>query len=959
MDSLRPNGASSPLPVRTLAQADRASPPRLRQHALLGFRYIKAIAAFILFLGTDALLVTTAPHVGSPSRGHVQWIWGMHHTALAVVLLLGCMAAVLWWGADSRSCEERRFQESESSFLACVVLALLGLHVLVSVAATSMKGPSLQTAPFLATRGLISELALPRVPHPAPHLDAGSCPQRDDSSRTCSCAVCTAQGWDGEGGPFPEGATCMEPSSPDATEAEGDSPQLSLDTQAGRSDASTGAPTDGGDVVVPGGSDGFVPGGGVASFLVLAMSWYVVVLAASHAMWLLQPQHSALLCVLVLFCFASHSLVVVEPASVAVTGASGQACAPHGKSWGGSPRAPPPMPTMFLSQQREGVARNQDARSVPPSSHALSFDPWGAAALPSLRPLVLAWPRWTPWERLLWVHLLMALVACAGAASFLSCERRKAVLAAARGSHLAAPPSAPNSARHGVRVSRYQPRAAGGGDSVSEGGSHGPLESHSHAAPSWFYRRLTSAPDEAHGDAHAAPAHSGMHVTFENRGGTWEQYPPAHTHVGSLQGDGSFLHPEESLRRVRGMIENFLADSTVPTGQNLHVMRMLVDTALAATTPGRPVTPGGSDRGGSAISQLLGDELQFPVRYSIAPAPAPESLLSEPTDMLVASCPELEELFKEQLGEWDMDVRKLEQLSGGRPMAILAHRALTKDGRTARLKIDEGKLIRFLNAVESGMPPNPYHCATHIADVVASCTFLLDRGGLGIHLNDTEHVAMLLAAAIHDFRHPGVGNDYLVKSEHPIARRYSDRSVLENFHLASAFELMRLPGMNFMEGVSRADRTEIRRLVVDMVLATDIRRHFELVDVVKQQLENGSVFSSSKNSDHSLLMQMALKCADIGHVAKSRERHLAWVDAIQEEFFQQGDMEAAEGLEVAPFMDRTSPNLARSQVGFFNFIVLPLFKVYSATFPASSRLLDMAVDNYGYWQKKATGKLAT
>ena len=50
--------------------------------------------------------------------------------------------------------------------------------------------------------------------------------------------------------------------------------------------------------------------------------------------------------------------------------------------------------------------------------------------------------------------------------------------------------------------------------------------------------------------------------------------------------------------------------------------------------------------------------------------------------------------------------------------------------------------------------------------------------------------AMLTASIIHDYRHPGVNNGFLMKTSHTIALRYNDESVLENFHVAEGFAVM-------------------------------------------------------------------------------------------------------------------------------------------------------------------------
>ena len=50
-----------------------------------------------------------------------------------------------------------------------------------------------------------------------------------------------------------------------------------------------------------------------------------------------------------------------------------------------------------------------------------------------------------------------------------------------------------------------------------------------------------------------------------------------------------------------------------------------------------------------------------------------------------------------------------------------------------------------------------------------------------------ETLACLLAAAVHDFEHLGISNDFLVKTDDERAIKYNDRSVNENHHVAAAF----------------------------------------------------------------------------------------------------------------------------------------------------------------------------
>jgi len=53
---------------------------------------------------------------------------------------------------------------------------------------------------------------------------------------------------------------------------------------------------------------------------------------------------------------------------------------------------------------------------------------------------------------------------------------------------------------------------------------------------------------------------------------------------------------------------------------------------------------------------------------------------------------------------------------------------------------------------------------------------------LGQHLTDMEKFTLVLAAAVHDVGHPGLTNDFHVRSRDPIAFWYNDTSCNENLH---------------------------------------------------------------------------------------------------------------------------------------------------------------------------------
>jgi hypothetical protein len=57
------------------------------------------------------------------------------------------------------------------------------------------------------------------------------------------------------------------------------------------------------------------------------------------------------------------------------------------------------------------------------------------------------------------------------------------------------------------------------------------------------------------------------------------------------------------------------------------------------------------------------------------------------------------------------------------------------------------------------------------------------------HMNAQEIFCLIIAAALHDYRHPGVTERFCVDAAHELAMVYNDVYVMEHFHAAAAFQV--------------------------------------------------------------------------------------------------------------------------------------------------------------------------
>ncbi|XP_049739318.1 dual specificity calcium/calmodulin-dependent 3',5'-cyclic nucleotide phosphodiesterase 1B isoform X3 [Elephas maximus indicus] len=231
--------------------------------------------------------------------------------------------------------------------------------------------------------------------------------------------------------------------------------------------------------------------------------------------------------------------------------------------------------------------------------------------------------------------------------------------------------------------------------------------------------------------------------------------------------------------------------------------------------------------------------------------------------------------------------------------------------------------MTFLDALETGYGKykNPYHNQIHAADVTQTVHCFLLRTGMVHCLSEIEVLAIIFAAAIHDYEHTGTTNSFHIQTKSECAILYNDRSVLENHHISSVFRMMQDDEMNIFINLTRDEFVELRALVIEMVLATDMSCHFQQVKSMKTALQQ------LERIDKPKALSLLLHAADISHPTKQWSVHSRWTKALMEEFFRQGDKEAELGLPFSPLCDRTSTLVAQSQIGFIDFIVEPTFSV--------------------------------
>uniref|UniRef100_A0A672UP17 Phosphodiesterase n=1 Tax=Strigops habroptila TaxID=2489341 RepID=A0A672UP17_STRHB len=331
----------------------------------------------------------------------------------------------------------------------------------------------------------------------------------------------------------------------------------------------------------------------------------------------------------------------------------------------------------------------------------------------------------------------------------------------------------------------------------------------------------------------------------------------------------------------------------------------------------------------------------------------------------------------EKMSNWNFQIFDLVQELGdqsGRILSQVTYTLFQDTGLFEIFKIPTQEFMNYFCALENGYRDIPYHNRIHATDVLHAVWYLTTRPIPGFQKIPNEHImeneasgispvqvsyisskscfiaddsygclasnipalelmALYVAAAMHDYDHPGRTNAFLVATNAPQAVLYNDRSVLENHHAASAWNLfLSRPEYNFLSNLDHVEFKRFRFLVIEAILATDLKKHFDFLAEFNAKVNdiNSHGIEWSNENDRLLACQICIKLADINGPAKDRELHLKWTEGIVNEFYEQGDEEASLGLPISPFMDRSSPQLAKLQESFITHIVGPLCNSYNA-----------------------------
>lgn len=234
----------------------------------------------------------------------------------------------------------------------------------------------------------------------------------------------------------------------------------------------------------------------------------------------------------------------------------------------------------------------------------------------------------------------------------------------------------------------------------------------------------------------------------------------------------------------------------------------------------------------------------------------------------------------------------------------------------------------------------PYHNWIHACDVAQFLSYELCTSNADKLFTQIELFTLLTSALCHDANHDGFNKNISLNSEIPLTMLFKEKSFIETHHCFVSIGILTREESNIMASLSSSDYKMMWNLMIKLIYSTDMAAHFQLISNANEILDK-KLFSFD-NDDHRIMaMELLLKAADISNVSRPFTLADKWCDLILDEIGRSNDAENYKPM---------------SQIGFYNFICIPLYQTVAKIFPDLEVNLNSVKSNLEVWKATVSSK---
>lgn len=261
--------------------------------------------------------------------------------------------------------------------------------------------------------------------------------------------------------------------------------------------------------------------------------------------------------------------------------------------------------------------------------------------------------------------------------------------------------------------------------------------------------------------------------------------------------------------------------------------------------------------------------------------------------------------------------------------------------------ITNEKLFCFIHSIRDTYKNIPYHNWRHAVEVSCFLVYMIVQAKILTMLNPFEILALIVSAFCHDAGHEGYSNNYYTTSESPLAILYNNQSVIETHHCTCAINVLSKENANLFSTLNKKELNKMWKLVIELILSTDMSIHFDLVKEAQELRERGELWNKSEKG-RLIALKLLLMAADFSTTARKFEIADKWSDVLCEEFKDHDEIEKNSNF---PASSDEAFSKEKFQIDFYTSVSMPLFDVLAQFFSPLIVLADQVKSNLGMWRK--------
>ena len=192
-----------------------------------------------------------------------------------------------------------------------------------------------------------------------------------------------------------------------------------------------------------------------------------------------------------------------------------------------------------------------------------------------------------------------------------------------------------------------------------------------------------------------------------------------------------------------------------------------------------------------------------------------------------------------------------------------------------------------------------------------------------------------------------------------IAVKYRNNSVLENHHFNTTLRIINTPQCNILEHMVEEQKNFLFEVMKASILATDMRRHTELVELMasapwKHSPLSSSVYEIESNESKILLCTCILHSADLSNPVKIFTVAEKWGEKLSVELNNEVKLQRELGLPVMQWMETSNKDtLYKREHGFCLGVALPMWVILADLYPVCEQLVIQLQTNIASYNSKS------